>query len=301
MRIPLRLLLLLGALLTAGPAAGCLNDHAATKLDGSWQSSDDVSYFMPAPPRGRNLAAEAPLNRQRLHQLDSLWHTRHELPDYAGYGLVLTYLGRYKEARTVFEQLEAWQPNQYTTAANLGTVYELLGHNQLALHWIKRAIQLNPRSHQGTEWLHVNILRAKLRGPSAINASFLLSLDFGSAAVPVPVGQASVSLDSVQHALFYQLSERLSFVSAPDSIMAELLFDLGNAYALTSNIEAALPVYAQAQHFGYQDSLLLKRRSYFWWLRNGDDIIGLFVLAALVGLSGFGFWRLGRAIRRRFA
>lgn len=287
--------------LLAGPAGACLNDHAATRLDGSWQSSDDNSYVMRQPPVGRNLAAEAPANRRRLRQLDSLWRTRHQLADYAGYGLVLVHLGRYAEARKVFEQLDTWQPNQYETTANLGTVYELLGQPYLALKWIQKSIELNPRSHQGTEWLHVNILQAKLRGARAINAEYLLGVDFGQAAAPVLSLRGSRPLDSIQHALHYQLSERLSFVHPPDPIMAELLFDLGNAYALTSNVESAERVYAQAAEFGYGGPLLWKRRAYFWWLRDGHDAVVTTVLLVLLGLGGFGLWRLGKAVRRRFA
>ncbi|MDO7853041.1 hypothetical protein [Hymenobacter convexus] len=301
MRLSLNQLVIFGLLLLANPAAACFNDHVATKLDGSYQSSDDTDLTMPLPPVGRNLAAEAPDNRRRLQVLDSLWRTRHRLADYAGYGLTLAYLGRYAEARAVFEQLNAWQPNQYETAANLGTVYELLGQNQLALRWIEKAIQLNPRSHRGTEWLHANILRAKLRGAAAINSVDLLGVDFGSAAAPVPALRGGWPLDSIQFALQYQLRERLSFVPPPDPIVAELLFDLGNAYALTSNVESAERVYAQAEQFGYDGNLLMKRKAYFWWLREGADIIPQLILLGLLGLAGFGLWRLGRGLRRRFA
>ncbi len=41
--------------LLACPALACLNDHAATRLDGTWQHSDDASYIMLRPPVGRNL------------------------------------------------------------------------------------------------------------------------------------------------------------------------------------------------------------------------------------------------------
>ncbi|MFD2720925.1 hypothetical protein ACFST9_19550 [Hymenobacter monticola] len=292
------LLLCLG--LHVGPARACLNDHAATKLDGTWQSSDDESMVMGPVPVGRNLAAEALANRRRLQQFDSLWRTRHRLADYAGYGLTLVYLGRYAEARKVFEQLDTWRPNQYETAANLGTVYELLGNPYLALKWIQKSIQLNPRSHQGTEWLHVNILQAKLRGARAINSEYLLGVDFGEGAAPVPGLRGSRPLDSIQHALYYQLSERLSFVRPPDPIVAQLLFNLGNVYALTSNLESSERVYAEAERYGYHGQLLRKRKAYFWWLRAGTDIIPQLILVALLGLVGFGCWRLGKVLRRRF-
>ncbi|RSK48354.1 tetratricopeptide repeat protein [Hymenobacter rigui] len=288
-------------LLFANPVAACLNNHAATKLDGSWQSSDDVNYSVPKPPVGRDLAAEAPINRQYLQQLNSRWNAHHRLADYAGYGLVLVYLGRYAEARKVFEQLDIWQPNQYETAANLGTVYELLGLNKLALKWIRRSVQLNPQSHKGTEWLHINILRAKLRGTEAINAEYLLGVDFGQGLAPVSNMRGGRLLDSVQYALYYQLSERLSFVHSPDPIMAELLFDLGNAYAITSNVESALPVYDQAEHFGFHRRVLLKRRVYFWWLRSGQGNLVTIGLLGLAGLLGFGLWQLGKADLRRLA
>lgn len=294
-------LVLLGFGLLARPAVACLNDHAATRLDGTRQSSDDSDYALRPLPMGRNLAAEAQANQRRLQQLDRLWHTRHQLPDYAGYGLTLVYLGRYAEAREVFERLEGWQPNQYETAANLGTVYELLGYNRLALKWIGRATQLNPQSHQGTEWLHVSILQAKLRGAPAINSRNLLGVEFGEDAAPVATGRTREALDAIQHAIHYQLSERMSFVPPPDPVVAELLFDLGNLYALTSNVESAERVYAEAERYGYHGKLLWKRKAYFWWLRSGAEMVNAGILLALLGLGGFGLWRLAKAVHRRFA
>ena len=75
----------------------------------------------------------------------------------------MIYRGRIPEAIEALKELEAEQPGDYVTAANLGTAYELAGKNEDALHWIKEAIRRNKDSHWKTEWLHVDILEAKLK------------------------------------------------------------------------------------------------------------------------------------------
>ena len=63
--------------------------------------------------------------------------------------------GRIDQAVEQLEALAKAQPDTYSVAANLGTAYELKGELALAHTWITRAMELNPQSHQGTEWLHL--------------------------------------------------------------------------------------------------------------------------------------------------
>lgn len=221
------------------------------------------------------------------------------LSDYSDYGVVLVYLGRYEQARAVFTAIEARQPGLYATAANLGTVYELLGQNERALYWIQRAVRINPRSHYGSEWIHVNILRAKLRGAGAVNARFLLGTDFGTAATPVTT-ISQTSLKHLRAALYFQLAERMSFIKPKDAVVGQLLFELGNTYALTSDVESALDVYDQARAYGYGGGVLARRYAYFQWLKYREDFLGLLVLLGLLGLAGFGALRLGRGLKRAY-
>ncbi len=97
-------------------------------------------------------------------------------------GVCLAHLGRAKEALSLFQKLEQEEPGTYRTAANLGTCYELCGQDQEALHWIQVGMKLFPQSHEGTEWLHVKILQAKIaiaKDPDWLKSHSVLGYDFG--------------------------------------------------------------------------------------------------------------------------
>lgn len=295
-RFLMKLLLLL-LLLLSRPALACINEYQPT-MAGDYLSVDDANNPPLTPPTGHDLAAASYANERRLHQLDSLWHTQHRLTDYSDYGVMLVYLQRYAEARAVFETIEQRRPGLYATAANLGTVYELLGKNQLALRWIQRAVAINPHAHEGSEWIHVNILQAKLSGRTGAQA--LLGTHFGEAIRPVSA-LPGAELDAMRDALYYQLTERMSFVHPPDRIVGQLLFELGNLYALTSSVVTARQLYAEARRYGYQSSVLRQRDYYFTWLVYKDDTIQLLILGGLLGLLIAVPVRLIRQRRRRRA
>ncbi len=70
--------------------------------------------------------------------------------------------GAYDSAIVALLAIEAAHPGLYATASTLGTAYELAGDNHQALHWIAEGLRRNPDSHNGTEWLHIDILNAKI-------------------------------------------------------------------------------------------------------------------------------------------
>jgi tetratricopeptide (TPR) repeat protein len=70
--------------------------------------------------------------------------------------------GNYKAAERILLLLIAKHPNEYNLNANIGTVYELLGKNELALQYINKAMIIDPNSHYGSEWIHIKILEQKL-------------------------------------------------------------------------------------------------------------------------------------------
>lgn len=173
---------------------------------------------------------------------------------------MLVYLGRYQEAETVFTAIEKMKPGLYNTAANLGTTYELLGKNELALKWLRRAVQINPESHRGSEWIHIRILETKICGDSCITTNYLLGKDWGNADQPT----SDFSRDSLlvlKNQLFYQLNERVSFVPKPNKIVAQLLTDLGAIDMLLGYKYDADHVYDFAQSYGAKDMLTKKRRA----------------------------------------
>jgi tetratricopeptide (TPR) repeat protein len=206
--------------------------------------------------------------QSELKELDSLWKTNKKIEDLNDYGVVLIYLGRYPEAMAVFQQAEKIKPGLYSTAANIGNTYELLGKNDSALLWIKKAVAIDPSSHEGSEWLHVKILEAKIKGDKYVNSDFLINTDFGNDIEP-KTKLDSTALDLLKMQIYYQLRERMTFIKPKDRIVGLLLFELGNITALNEDVTTALRNYDNAYAYGYDSDVMTKRYHKFRSLQVG--------------------------------
>lgn len=244
----------------------CLNETRIT-LNGKKIDGDEITS-LELVPWGKDLVKDRNLYIDELSELDSLWKTTRNIDYYSDYGVVLVYLGRYAEAKDVFQKIERMAPGRYSTAANLGTVYELLGDNTQALRWIKKAVAIDPTSHNNSEWLHVKILETKIKGDDFLTSTFLIGTTFGNDVKPVS-SMKNVALTKLQEALYYQLNERLTFIKPKDKIVALLLFELGNIYALTTDVTISLRVYDIAKEYGYSSEVFDKRYGLFKRMQKG--------------------------------
>lgn len=174
--------------------------------------------------------------------------------DRSDYSVALMYAGRSAEAVERLEQLEKEKPGEYFIAANLGTAYELSGKNAEALQWIREGIRRNPDSHQGTEWLHVRILEAKIaqqHDPDYLKQHSVLELSPQDIGQQLVFGEVKISTSQLAMAIEYQLGERLQFVKPPDPAVASLLFDYAALEAATRTLESARGVLQMALEYGY--------------------------------------------------
>jgi hypothetical protein len=140
----------------------------------------------------------------------------------------------------------------------------------LALDWIQTAVDRDRGTYNGTEWLHVKILEAKLRTAAnsvASRGQSVLGLDFGDAPRPTSPQQRVAdqfrigkTLGDIRSALEYQLHERMGLVPPPDPIMADLLFDLGNLLALDNLPDQAAGVYELSLEYDPSRAEQLVRR-----------------------------------------
>jgi tetratricopeptide (TPR) repeat protein len=140
------------------------------------------------------------------------WASFNDRTDYA---VALIFLGQPQKAIEVLVALESDQPDVYTTAANLGTAYELSGDLENAMIWIGKGIERKPSSHDGTEWLHVAILQAKINlrnDPAWIEKHSVLE------------GSDARAAHEIVHAVEYQLGERLHFVQPTDPVVCDLFY-----------------------------------------------------------------------------
>ncbi|MBN9415196.1 MAG: tetratricopeptide repeat protein [Candidatus Eremiobacteraeota bacterium] len=218
-------------------------------------------------------------------------------------GVCLAHLGRAKEALSLFQKLEQEEPGTYRTAANLGTCYELCGQDQEALHWIQVGMKLFPQSHEGTEWLHVKILQAKIaiaKDPDWLKSHSVLGYDFGPELRPqFPKELADqASRERVRKALRYQLQERIPLVGPPDPVVGDLLFDLANLCALMTTAHRGEVVMIDSlRYHPPRFELAKKRRDYFASFDKEEEVSANWIQPAVAVLALLGLLHL--LIRRR--
>lgn len=175
---------------------------------------------------------------------------------YSDYAATLIYLGDYTKAKNIYIEIEKESPDLYSTASNLGTIYELTGKVDSAYYWIRKSIELNPNSHFGSEWIHIKILEHKLKHDSSFQGS-ILDLDFDR--YDIPQNPKGYNLKQLAFHIEHQLKERITFVKPKNSIVGNIYFDLGNIFAQIYNVEAGLGCYYQAKKYGFDSDLLETR------------------------------------------
>ncbi len=152
----------------------------------------------------------------------------------------------------------------YETAVNLGTAYELEGNNTEASRWIEEGIQRNPQSHYGTEWLHLLILQNKIAletNASTFSHERMIRLpERFSADTKISIAGHEYTVREVQHAITYQLHERLVFVKPKDLIVSELLYTLAKIHEETTILEEAEKIFELSLLYGFSDPQLIEDR-----------------------------------------
>lgn len=242
----MRLILVLSFLVSYYlPVSACYNEKHVNKNGKSTIRSEPMALFYNEPDKEE---ATKYLAKYELSKI-----TTYDTDTQSDIAVNLGYLGRYAEALEILVRLQKANPDHYTIAANLGTTYELLGKNELALQFIKKGLQLNPDSHDGSEWVHVKILEAKLKmatQPDWIYKNRVLGtgVTFDS--------KESEALNNKAWNVEYQLQERIPFTPFPDALLANIFDELGDLYATQQSVELAYVAYDfalrndSADHFG---------------------------------------------------
>lgn len=182
------------------------------------------------------------------------------LSDFAWYEL---RVGSKRNAVRLLERLYAQHPDEYNIVANLGTAYEVTGRNQQALVLLKKAVAINPASHHGSEWIHVNILEQKLKAKpdysritglkaDADYASWLTGKAYDKPIIP----------DSLMVQLAYQLHERISFIRPQDPVVGRLILDFADLVAIARSRQEANEFYQKAVSYDSTlETATLQRRA----------------------------------------
>lgn len=171
--------------------------------------------------------------------------------------------GNHDHAIAILEQLEAEQPGRYGTAANLGTAYELKGDLDSALKWIQEGIRRNPDSHHSTEWVHVEILKARIKlreNPRYLHDHRVIPMpDSYTEESSVSIGGHNYHPREISDSIEYQLQERMIFVKPPDPVVADLLFTFGQIESRINILQSGKRLLNMAHTYGFTNPALITR------------------------------------------
>ncbi len=230
----------------------CLNGETKTLKNGFFVYEDDDDFI----PNGHSFYVD---NYSKLIlELRNLYKKTNDLDYLSDLGYVLTIQKKYQEALKIYFNIEKIEPNRYSTASNIGTIYELIGENQKALEWIKKAVKINSKSHKESEWLHIKILEAKVNPKIDITSNFLINTNFGNNTIPKSKFTKAERL-KLMNALYYQLNERVTFIKPKDIIIGKLLFELANLAILNGNHYEAVEIYKKAIEYGNTEKVIIPR------------------------------------------
>lgn len=239
-----RLLFLPLALCLSVPTlTACLNPFKPFEIKGTVSLAEDGRHWN---YRRGITAAERRRIRSDSAEIRALWRSEPESRTFESrmdYAVRLILLGHPRGAIEILRQLERERPGTYSTAANLGTAFELTGSLDSARYWIAEDMRRNARGHGGSEWIHLRILEAKRalqRERGWLGSHSVLGIDFGPEGRPtLPRGMTFDSLRTIQSALRLQLEERGPFAGKRDPIVADLLRDYSTIHAILVGIDPA--------------------------------------------------------------
>lgn len=152
----------------------------------------------------------------------------------------------------------------YTKASNLAVAYELDGDIVSAKKWMKKALSVNKKSHYGTEWLHLFILKSTYHlkiNPQWLKNRRLIPLprEFNET-TRINIDGSEYTILELRAALIYQLRERVLFVKPKDKIVSELFYTLGRLEAETRVVDEAIQIFNFAKLYGFSDSSLIENQ-----------------------------------------
>jgi tetratricopeptide (TPR) repeat protein len=230
----------------------CLNGESKKLKNGSYLYMDHSTKL----PFGHNFF-EHQFEKTKF-ELDSLYKKTKDIAYLSDKGLILILQKKYKEALDLYFGIEKTNPNRYSTASNIGTIYELIGENKKALEWINKSIKINPKSHKESEWLHSKILEAKINGEKFYTSEFILGVNFGNEKTPISKLDKT-EIDKLYKSIYFQLNERLSFIKPKEKIVAMLLFELGNISIIRKEFSNAKEIFKKAKEYGLESEILNER------------------------------------------
>ena len=167
-------------------------------------------------------------------------------------GLALMKLGSVAKAKEIFVRLVQRNPNEYSMVANLGTAFELSGELDSALKYISKGLKINPKSHFGSEWIHLELLKTKIKRKKSkyyIIKNSILSKELLESKRDTSKQRWRES--KVLNNIYRQVRTRAAFTPAPNEVIWNLLLSAGEFAQKHDTYENALLAYAYSKKYAF--------------------------------------------------
>lgn len=235
------------------PASACLNEYNVNLRGETFEIYEGLPVFYRS--FDKNYSSEFVKSVNLAHR-DTIHFKK--LSDVVVH---LTKLGRFDEALGLAKWLNHKHPNEYQVVSNLGTLYEITGNLDSAYFYIHKGLKLNPDSHDGSEWVHLAILKAKKniqQDPGWLLNNKVLNVNVTDTVETYSDQQIAI-MDSIWQ-ISFQMKERIPFTPDKDLLMASVMIELGEMLELHISIENAYVAYKIAEQYDPENILGAKRK-----------------------------------------
>lgn len=166
--------------------------------------------------------------------------------------LALMKLGKVSQAKNILVDLVLRNPKEYSMVANLGTAYELSGELDSALKYISKGLTINSKSHYGSEWIHVELLKAKIKRKRSryhIIKNSILSDEILES--KRDTSRRRWRRSRVLGHIYRQVRTRAPFTPAPNEVIWNLLITAGEFAQKHDTYENALLAFAYSRKYAH--------------------------------------------------
>lgn len=213
----LKSIVIIGVLFISLPSKGCGNEYGHS-LDGEMIHS---RWFMLPSRIWKHDTVSIGDKVKRLQYKLNRDTANHKLLSDLAWNYMK--LGKVKEGMGILKPLVTQYPNEYNLVANYGTGFELLGQLDSALKYIERGVAINAKSHRGSEWIHVEILKAKIKDKKIPGWLTKNSIITEKKIKGLLKNSKRNGLEYLNQHIKYQLKTRLPFTPPPNRVMFNIM------------------------------------------------------------------------------
>jgi hypothetical protein len=146
-------------------------------------------------------------------------------------------------------RLVAKYPNDYGVVITHAAALELNGQPGDAIPFMKHALGLNPKSHKGSEWIHLKFLEQRVSGGASVSPWALIGVDLRPDSLPMKPD--SMDVKELLRQVHYQVNDRRFFTPEHDPLYGALMFAYADLLQLNGYRSQAKWTYEQAASYGF--------------------------------------------------